>query len=343
MNRRKRGSLCFALAALISSVDVDRQLSSFPLNALRAFEAASRLGSFKAAANELAVTPAAISHQVGALEQHLGAALFDRLHRSLRLTDAGAQLAATVQQAFANIRNTLAELSADGLVAGPTTLCVSAAPSFATKWLAPRLHRFQETHPHIEFRLLADNALVDLARDLRVDVALRYGAEPREDNLHAEALWRSGEIFPVCAPSAPAANLSDPSALLEQTLLRTAAPSGPSGSGRIDWAAWFAAAGVSDSIAIRAAARGPLFGNTQLALEAAIGGQGVALAPALLVEDDVRTGRLIKPFDLAVTDPFSYWLIYRRDRADEARIRTFADWLRREAVAGQASTGNPSR
>src|SRR5216683_3280787 len=129
-------------------------LAAIPWTSLRAFEVASRLGSFKAAARELSVTPTAISHQVKRLETHLGLALFERLHRSLQLTPAGEVLAVEAQGAFLRLEQTLGNLKLQGAMAGPESLTVSAVPSFATKWLAPRLHGFQAAHARIGLRIV---------------------------------------------------------------------------------------------------------------------------------------------------------------------------------------------
>jgi len=152
--------------------------ASLPLPAVRAFEAAARLGGMKAAAAELGVTPAAVSHQIKALERYLGAALFERRHRAVAPTAAGLRLAAAARNAFDGLRGALDALSDAGLIAGPATLTISAAPSLAAKWLAPRLHRFQAARPDIALRLSSDEALDDPGGDRRIDVALRYGPGP---------------------------------------------------------------------------------------------------------------------------------------------------------------------
>jgi DNA-binding transcriptional LysR family regulator len=320
------------------------RLATLPLGALRAFDSAARLGSFKAAATELSVTPAAISHQVKALEAHLGIQLFERLNRALRLTAAGQHLAKVAQEAFGDIEAGLAELEAQGLLGGRRSLTITAAPSFATKWLAPRLHRFQEAHPAIELRLLSGDALLDLIQAPAADVALRYGSGAYGPEIHAEKLWPSTELFPVCAPSLlGSARLQQPEDLLQLSLLRIASPAAPASTaatraGKLSrpvdgWALWFAAAGVPDADAAKAIARGPLFGNSQPALEAAAAGRGIALSPAILVADDLAAGRLVRPFALSVPDPYAFWLAYAVKRADESRIRAFARWVREEAAA----------
>lgn len=305
---------------------------SLPLGAVRAFEAAGRLGSFKAAAAELGVTPAAISHQVKALEVQLGAVLFERLHRELRLTPAGASLASASSAAFRTLDEALDTLASDGLIARATTLTVSAAPTFASKWLAPRLHRFQAEQPRIELRLLSDGALADPALDGRIDVALRYGKGPYASQLDAERLWPSGRIGPVCHPEI-ASEYPSAASLTKATLLRTALPQGRGEAEPIGWLTWFAASGIADPALPVLVDRAPLFGTTQLAIEAALSGRGIALAPMVLVADDVRRGRLAIPVATFIMDPHAYWLLVRRDRTKQTGPHRFASWIQKEAAA----------
>lgn len=310
-----------------------RLISSLPWKALRAFEAVARLGSFQAAARELAVTPTAISHQIRTLEEHLGMSLFERLHRSLRLTSAGDVLAAAALASFLGLEQALARLVTDGAAAGASTLTVTSASSFAAKWLAPRLHGFAAIHPEIELRLQSGDNLVDLRRDVGVDLALRYGSGAYGDGLHAERLWPKGEIIPVCAP-AVAATLKEPSGLALQTLIRTApVPNSGGTASPSGWLAWFDRAGIADPAILAAAGRGPVLSNTQLAMEAAAAGRGVALAPAILVQGDLESGRLTRPFAAGLPDPHGFWLIYLAGRSEEARIRAFARWIRSEVGA----------
>jgi len=204
-------------------------------------------------------------------------------------------------------------------------------------WLAPRIHLFQALHPAIELRLAADSAVVDLAHDVSVDIALRYGPGPYSEALDAEKLWPSGDVFPVCAPSlATSGNIDDPEALVHHTLLRTAPPVGADIAGRPDWLAWLAAAGMTGAVAKRLLERGPLFDSTQLAIEAAMAGRGVALAPAILVQDAIRAGRLAKPFAISIPDPYAYWIVCRKDRMKEARIGAFHRWIALEAKKANA-------
>ena len=290
-----------------------------PHAALRAFEAAARLGSFKAAAAELGVTPAAISHQVKALEEHLGVSLFQRLNRALRLLPAGAALGEAAERAFADLDRALEQARLTGT--DRAALSVSVVPSLAAKWLVPRLQRFRDRHPEIELRLGATDAVIDLVRDPGVDVALRYGTGPYP-GLHAERL-AVGALTPVCSPLLlkGRAVLHRPEDLVHQDLLRDALPD------EAGWLAWLTAAGVADRVRLD---RGLRFSNSHLALDAAAAGQGVALAPDLLIEDDVRAGRLVRPFALSVPSPYAYWFLSRPDRAETAKVRRFLAWLKTE-------------
>ncbi|HKP26638.1 MAG TPA: LysR substrate-binding domain-containing protein, partial [Dongiaceae bacterium] len=280
-------------------LNVMSDLAAMSWTALRAFEAASRLGSFKEAARELSVTPTAISHQIRRLESHLGLALFERLHRALQLTPAGESLAQEAQDAFLRLGRVLDSLRLEGRAVGPHALTVSCVPSFATKWLAPRLIEFQAAHPKTELRVVADETLVDLRRDRIVDVALRYGPGPYDKELHARRLWPGGEIIAICAPAvAKDPALRAPAGLGRHMLIRTAKPAWrtmPKRSQPVsEWEAWFAAAGVTVDGTIRKALEGPLFNASQLAIEAAIAGKGIALAPEVLVARDIASGRLVR-------------------------------------------------
>lgn len=307
-----------------------RSLSNLSLRALRAFESAARVESFKAAAAELGISPAAVSQQIKLLETQLGAPLFDRLHRRLRLTNTGARLGKALQLAFAEIDQTLATLTDNGLVATSSTLTVTAAPTFATKWLAPRLHRFQQRNSAVEIRLRAEEILSDPGLDPGVDIALRYGAGPYSGKLRSQKLWRAGELRAVCAPELGQV-LSHPVEMLSHPLLRTAAPNGKTDEALAGWTSWFAAAGVDGCKVREAVTRAAFMGTSGLALEVAASGRGIALAPAILVEADLRGGRLVEPFPFRVEDPFSFWLLHRRDREQEKSIRSFASWILTEA------------
>jgi len=312
-------------------------LGSLPWTSLRAFEASSRLGSFKDAARELSVTPTAISHQIKKLETFLGLALFERLHRSLQLTPAGEALAAEAQHSFLRLGRLLDDLRLEGRAAGPHSLTVSVVPSFATKWLAPRLPDFQLANPKIGLRIVADETLVDLRRDRIVDLAVRYGAGPYGKDLYARRLWPGGEIIAVCTPEvAKDRTLRSPADLANQMLIRTAAPGHRTRPLRpqigSDWLNWFAAAGVPVDERIRKALEGPYFSASQLAIEAAAAGKGVALAPKVLVEREIASGRLVRLFPVSVKDPNAFWILCQADRARESRIRIFIKWISAQAA-----------
>ncbi|MEH6418161.1 transcriptional regulator GcvA [Pseudomonas sp. CGJS7] len=289
-----------------------------PLNALRAFEAAARSLSFQAAAAQLFVTPAAVSHQVKRLEAHLGVQLFHRGHRAVELTAEGQALAASLVEWFAQL-----DLALDRAVA-PTVahLRVSTVESFAAKWLAPRLHRFHRDCPELKLRIETGDEPSDFVRD-GIDVAIRYGAGGYA-GVEAERLL-DAPVFAVCAPtvSPPLAAAED---LRLHTLLHDDSAAGRPGVP--DWAAWLRAA---DAGAVDAS-RGPVFASIYLALEAAAAGHGVALGVGPLVADDLRRGRLIRPFELSLSNAYAFWIVRRQNAGAHPAADAFCRWLRQEAA-----------
>jgi len=293
-----------------------------PLNALRAFEAAARHLSFKKAAEELHITPAAISQQVRALEDHVGRPLFRRITRGLVLTEAGAAAAPLLTEGL----DRLAE-AAVRMQDAPQSriLTVSVAPSLAAKWLVPRLERFREAHPDFDIRLDATNALSTFEED-GVDVALRFGGGSYR-GLHAERLLAE-TAFPVCSPRLldHGPPLETPGDLAAYTLLHIQwamdSDTAP------NWQMWLRAAGV-DTVD---PSRGPRFSHDSMAVQAAIEGQGVALAVSTLVVDDLAAGRLVRPFPPTVSEEttFGYYLVYPDDKAADPRVRAFRDWINAE-------------
>ncbi len=296
-----------------------------PLNALRAFEAAARHLSFQAAAGELFVTPAAVSHQVKRLEAYLGTELFHRGHRSVELTAEGDTLAASLRELFG-----LLDRALDRVTARATTdLRVSTMESFAAKWLAPRLHRFHRDCPDVKVRIETRNEHADFARD-GVDIAIRYGIGGYR-GVDVERLM-DAPVFPVCSPSLRGDGrrpLAVPDDLRYHTLLHDESAAGRAGVP--DWSGWLQATGAARVNAIA----GPVFASIYLAQEAAIAGHGVALGVAPLVEEDLHQGRLVKPFDHSFANAYAFWLVRRRDADTRPAIDAFCHWLRKEA-AGEA-------
>jgi LysR family glycine cleavage system transcriptional activator len=290
-----------------------------PLNALRSFDAAARHLSFAAAAVELGVTASAVSVQVRRLEEWVGSPLFMRGHRSISLSVAGKRLAPQLTALFTSMERLVAQV-AD---LDATSLQISAMPSFASKWVAPRMAGFAAAHPEIQVRITASNPRSDFDRD-GIDIGLRYGDGDYPD-LHAE-LIAPAVAFPVCSPVLAARVGADPAAIEAGQLLHD--ESSLVAPGLPTWSAWFAKAGVSR----RAEGGGPLFSNSHMALSAAVAGQGFALGLAPLVDDDIAAGRLVKPFSVELPSPFGFWLVCRKDRLQEAKIAAFRAWILAQAA-----------
>jgi LysR family glycine cleavage system transcriptional activator len=293
-----------------------------PLGALRAFETAARHLSFTAAAAELHVTQAAISHQIRQLEEDLGLRLFVRLNRALRLTEEGRTLLPFVRDGFSQIRAGVERLRAAGR-GGVLTL--TAPPSFAASWLVPRLVRFQASHPGLEVRLQTSMRLVDLARE-GIDAGIRYGrgAWP---GLAAERLF-SDELFPVCAPGLVETARRDLATL--QLLHIESFPD--------DWRRWLAAAGIGGVDA----EKGSWFDAAALAYEAAASGLGVAIGRSHLVAAAIEAGKLVAPFGVELPAEVAYYLVHPPESASLAKVATFRAWLRAEVArgAGGAASGS---
>lgn len=297
-----------------------------PLNALRAFEAAARHLSFTKAADELNVTPAAVSHQVKALEAYCGQPLFRRLTRALLLTDAGQAALPALGEGFDRLAEAAVAMAAGD---GATTLTLSTTPSFAAKWLIRRLIRFQKAHPDINVRIDATNDLADFERD-GVDVVVRFGGG-RYPGLRADKLFDE-EITPVCAPGLTEGpdGLRNPEDLPRFTLLHVSwdrrSESEP------NWQMWVRTAGVAGVDT----SRGIEFSYDSLAVEAAIEGQGVAIINRALVADDLAAGRLVKPFELSLATSFAYHLVCPEATSELPRIVAFRNWILAEAGGGDA-------
>lgn len=289
-------------------------LRLLPLNALRSFDAAARRLSFAAAAGELGVTPAAISVQVRRLETWVGAPLFVRGHRSIGLSAIGRRLAPRLTALFVEMERLLSEV-AD---LDATLLRVSAMPSFASKWLAPRLGDFMTANPAIQIRVTGADRRSDFDRE-DVDVGLRYGDGDYGD-LHRERIT-TASAFPVCSPSVAARWGEDPASIPSALLLHD--DSSLVAPGLPTWSTWFADVGIArDGVE-----GGPLFSNSHVSISAAVADQGFALALGPLVEGDIAAGRLLAPFSRAIKSPFAFWFVCRADRLGEEKISRFRSWL----------------
>jgi LysR family glycine cleavage system transcriptional activator len=288
-----------------------------PLNALRAFEAVARRLSFSRAAEDLHVTPGAVSQQIRFLEQHLGQSLFDRTRRSVALTEAGMRMLPEIQAGLETLSRALG-----GKAAAPAgrTLTISVAPSFASKWLLPRLRDFSDRHPEIELRISATVGLADFKRD-RVDLAIRLGRGNYPD-LHAELLF--GEMLaPLCAPQLVAGKgrLRNPDDLRKHRLLHDT--SLPGEHEQSSWERWLARAGAKHV----PAHRGARFSLAEHAMQAAIDGAGVVLGRLVLAEADLAAGRLLRPFKTVLPLDVSYFLVMPKASLRRSEVQSFRDWL----------------
>ncbi len=294
-----------------------------PLNAIRYFEAAARHLSFTKAAQELHVTHSAISHQIKSLEEWLGVSLFRRLNRSIVLTDAGQAYVKPVREAFdrlADASRVLRSREQGG------TLTVSVMPSFAAKWLVPRLGSLRRAYPDIDVRISATEKMVDFARE-DVDVALRYGRGPWP-GLRVDLLMREN-FFPVCSPKllAGPVPLKTPADLILHPLLYDF-------DWREDWwVRWLAGAGVT----VDTLRKSLSFNYSNLMLQAAIDGLGVALSQEALAGDDLAAGRLVKPFAFDVSTDYAYYVVAPLATADRPKVAAFRNWLLAEAGPTEAA------
>ncbi len=311
-----------------------------PLNALKAFEAVARHQSVKKAAAELNVTPAAISHQIKGLEDYLGVPLFLRLSRGLELTDAARACLPKLREGFDNLAQAVERLRT---YKGGGMLTVSAAPSFAARWLMPRLHRFFEAHPEIDVRVsarlrqvsrggrgaAAERATID-AWLADSDVAILYGRGDypgfRVDKVLALT------ITPICSPKLvtdPEHPLAWPRDLKHHLLLHD--DTGELYDGVSFWEVWLKAAGI-DGVDL---SRGPHFSHAVLAFEAAVEGHGVVATMPVLAEADLHAARLVTPFTLRAPLTSAYYLVCSEAAAARSVVAAFREWLLAEAAKKQ--------
>ena len=294
-----------------------------PLMWLRAFEATGRHMSFMKAAEELNVTPSALSHQVRQLEERLGVRLFERLNRAIRLTEAGARCLPGLRDGFDRMADAMAQVAP---AAPANRLVVGSGPSFSAKWLAPRLYRFVEDNPTLDVRIAASLALGELSAD-GIDIAIRFGrgAYP---GLIAERLIEEA-VTPLCAPGLLAEHaVASPRDLARVPLLHD--DSMQFLRGAPGWPDWARAAGVGD-IDTQGGLR---FNYADHALDAAVEGAGMLLGRSSFATRDLRVGRLVRPFDLVLpVTGAAFWLVYPDGALDEDKTRIFRDWLLAEAEA----------
>jgi len=281
------------------------------LNGVRAFEAAARTGSFIAAAAELHVTASAVSRLVRLLEQRLGVSLFERKANRLVTTASGQVYQVGLGQIFDSLA-ALTEQVAN--ITRPRVLTIGVGPTFATRWLIPRLAEFRRIEPEIDVRITTGGVAAPFGDDWTCGVTLGDGKWP---DLVAEPLF-TADLLPVCAP-ALAVRLKTPGHLRQAILLRV-------GHAAEDWPRWLRAAGVSGL-----QARGPQFAYYGQALQAAIDGIGVAMGIRPYIDDDLRAGRLVAPFPQTVPKGMQWYLVYRSFRREEAGFVAFARWIKAAA------------
>ncbi len=287
------------------------------LNALRSFEAAARHGSFTVAAQELCVTQAAVSHQIRQLEESLQTPLFERSHRRVVLTGAGQRLFATVSTALGGIERTLRDISEQGQT--QPTLTVLVTPSLGARWLARRLHRFWARNPEIDLHIYHALPHEQYAQR-RVDLALRWGNHGCAPTQTSEVLFEC-TLVPVCAPTyirsdQPICTASD---LRNYTLLHE--------DSYEDWAAWLLAAGITEPMHMR----GTIIDDSNTLIEAAINEQGIALGRTPLIQEELRNGLLIRPFDMSIQCNDSYYLVYEQEAEQRDAFQKFREFLLSEA------------
>ena len=302
-----------------------------PLADLRAFEAAARHLSFTRAAQELGVTQGAVSQRIRKLEDLLELRLFERHTRSLTLTNAGETLATAVADGLSRIDQGLEEVGRPAAPRRAATLTVSVTPEFASKWLLPRLTRFQDKFPEIEVSITAEHRFADFVAD-GVDLGIRYGSgiNPGLSTM----LLMPDIVFPVCSPALlqKGARLAAPGDLLQSELLHDATAE-HDGSG-CDWRHWFQQAGLAVE-----RLDGLRLSPGKLAIDSAANGLGVALARATLIGNDIIEGRLTRPLPHAATTAFSYYLVHRQKPKLDCHVADFIDWLREEAAIWLVSQG----
>ncbi|NHB92433.1 transcriptional regulator GcvA [Photorhabdus cinerea] len=295
-----------------------------PLNALRVFDAAARHLSFTKAAEELFVTQAAVSHQMKSLEDFLGLKLFRRRNRSLLLTEEGQSYYLDIKEIFTSINEATRKLQARS---AKGALTVSLSPSFAIQWLVPRLSGFNLAYPGIDVRIQAVDREEDKLAD-DVDVAIFYGRGNwpglRTDRLYAEYL------LPVCSPTLLTGEnpLKTPADLARHTLLHD--------SSRRDWQAYVRQLDMQQQINVQ---QGPIFSHSAMVIQAAVHGQGVALANNVMARTEIDAGRLVCPFNDVLVSKNAFYLVCHDSQAELGKIAAFRQWVLAQAASEQEKLG----
>ncbi|PHM28953.1 transcriptional regulator GcvA [Xenorhabdus budapestensis] len=295
-----------------------------PLNALRVFDAAARHLSFTKAAEELFVTQAAVSHQMKSLEDFLGLKLFRRRNRSLLLTEDGQSYYLDIKEIFTAINEATRKLQARS---AKGALTVSLSPSFAIQWLVPRLSGFNQSFPGIDVRIQAVDREEDKLAD-DVDVAIFYGRGNwpglRTDRLYPEYL------LPVCSPSLLMGEcpLKTPADLANHTLLHD--------SSRRDWQAYVRQLDIQQLINVQ---QGPIFSHSAMVIQAAVHGQGIALANNVMAQNEIDAGRLVCPFNDVLVSKNAFYLVCHDNQAELGKIAAFRKWILAQAASEQERLG----
>jgi len=318
-NKKPCGKITSSTATTKNFFAMMRRLAH--LNALRAFEATARLGGYVRAAVELGVTPAAIGQQIRMLESYLAISLFERQGRRLLLTESARAALPDVKDAFDRLARAMDFLKDTGR---GQLVTITLPPSFAAKWLIPRIEAFRMAHPQIDVRLDTTDRLVDLPRE-NISVGIRYGAG-RYPGLHSNLLMTE-TVFPVCSPSLMTRShkLRVPQDLAAFTLIHDTTMavhlSFPT------WSTWLKSSGVT-KIKSQSGLR---VNSSVMSLQAAMEGQGIALGRSVIAADDLRQGRLAKPFQLELESGYSYHLVYAADFPLSRAASLFCQWLKAEA------------
>jgi LysR family glycine cleavage system transcriptional activator len=292
-----------------------------PIASLRAFEAAARHMNFTRAAQELAITQAAVSYQIRLLEERLGTSLFIREPRRLLLTETGAELAVPLRDAFDRLRATFESFHKEA----QSVLSLSVSETFAANWLVPRLGSFQVENPAVAVRLESSNRLADFGRE-KVDAGIRSG-RGEWPGVAAHRLFPL-MFTPVCTPSLlkRLGPVKKPRDLLRLPLITPADPA---------WRIWFAAAGVPD--AERFPSEGPSFGVQHLEGKAALADQGIAMVTPNFFMTELKSGQLVRLFDIVADSGESYWFAYPKQHTNTSKLRAFRAWILAQAAADRGA------